>query len=192
MKTRIFTAKCEVCGKGLKDNRSIRCGPHVDKSYCKGRATWSKGKTWKLNETPEQKERRRLNSLGRRMSLEAREKIRLWHIENRGKQVKKDTGIELAIEAELTKRGLTFIKQHPLFGISIVDFFLPEYNLVIQCDGCYWHNCPSHYPQHNKNQSLKDATKDNALRNRGLTVYRFWEHEINESASNCLFKIGLP
>ena len=71
---------------------------------------------------------------------------------------------------------ITYIFQHPLEKIAIVDFYIPEFKLVIQCDGCYWHGCPIHYPRMATN---RDAIQDTKLTTLGYKVIRFWEHEIN-------------
>ena len=103
-----------------------------------------------------------------------------WHIEHPNKKFK-DTSIELKVEAELIRRGINFQKQVPLCKIAIVDFYLPEHRIVIQADGDYWHN--------RQGRKERDAMQDAVLTFNGLNVYRFWEHEINESVENCINKI---
>jgi very-short-patch-repair endonuclease len=59
-----------------------------------------------------------------------------------------------------------------------VDFFLPEYNLVVEADGVYWHRMDK--------QKQKDARKNAYLENSGHDVVRLpgdlirngfaWEH----------------
>jgi len=67
--------------------------------------------------------------------------------------------------------------------VAIVDFYLPEYRIVIECDGDYWHNLPG--------TREKDEMKDKVLIFNGFNVYRFWEHEINESVESCINKLLL-
>jgi len=121
-------------------------------------------------------------------SEESLKKNREWHIENPNK-VFKDTSIELLIEAELVGRGINFQKQVPLCKIARVDFYLPEYRVVIQADGCYWHNCPIHGRGDRKNCGERDAKQNAVLTFNGFNVYRFWEHEINESVEDCINRI---
>jgi G:T-mismatch repair DNA endonuclease (very short patch repair protein) len=52
----------------------------------------------------------------------------------------KDTKIELKVEKELKRRNINYQKQISLYPRAMVDFYLPEYRIVIQCDGDYWHN----------------------------------------------------
>mgnify|MGYP001575066446 CR=1 FL=1 len=125
-------------------------------------------------------------NLGRKYSEEKNRKNREWHINHPSRKFK-DTKIELAIEAELIKRGINYQKQVPLCKIAIVDFYLPEYRIVIQADGCFWHGCLIHAP-HSK-MKRNDKQQDVVLTFSGFNVYRFWEHEINESTKKCLNKI---
>lgn len=180
--------KCNVCKVELHDKRSETCKKHVDKSYCRNKPSPNKGMHWKLNLSEEQKKRRTEVGRARVMSPESRAKMRKWHIEHPFR-FKKDTGIELKVEKELQNLGVFYEKQTPLLGISCVDFYLPEYRIVIQCDGCYWHSCPTHYPKHNITKPEKDAKKDAILAFHGFKVYRFWEHEINSSVEDCIQRI---
>ena len=106
-------------------------------------------------------------------------------------RVFKDTKIELKVEEELKKRNIFYNKQVPLCNVSLVDFYLPCFKTVIQCDGCYWHNCPTHGKGEIKNCGKKDEEKDLVLISNGYKVYRFWEHEINKSVEECISRIKL-
>jgi len=85
----------------------------------------------------------------------------------------KRTSIELKIEKILESLGLEFVTQKTVDDFCFVDFFLPKYNIVIECDGDYWHN----YPFGTK----RDKERDKYLSRKEYTVLRFWEHEINNS-----------
>ena len=100
---------------------------------------------------------------------------------NNPSRVFKDTSIELKVEAELKRRNINYQKQVPLCKVAIVDFYLPEYRIVIQCDGDYWHNLP--------NVKERDEKQDRVLSFNGFNVYRFWEYEINKSAQECIDKL---
>ena len=62
-----------------------------------------------------------------------------------------------------------------------MDFLIPNKNLVIECDGDYWHNrlCVQE----------KDKIRDNTLTQNGYTVIRLWEHEINKELPKCFERI---
>ena len=119
-------------------------------------------------------------NLGRKQSPETIEKIRQWHIGNPNRKFK-NTSIELKVEAELIKRGINYQKQVPLCKIAVVDFYLPEYRIVIQADGDYWHKYPF--------GKERDKKQDAVLTFNGFNVYRFWECEINKSVENCINRI---
>lgn len=128
------------------------------------------------------------------LSLEKQEEIRKKEREikvNNPNRVFKDTGIELKMEAELKRRSISYQKQVPLCKIAIVDFYLPEYKILIQCDGCYYHGCPIHHPKYHQAQKERDKEQDKVLTLNGFRVYRFWEHKINEGVSECIDEIEL-
>lgn len=125
---------------------------------------------------------------GRIFSQETRRKNSERMIANPNK-IFKDTKIELKVEAELQKQNINYQKQVPLCKIAIVDFYLPDHNSVIQCDGCYWHNCPIHNLKPLAGRTEKDRNKDLILYSNGFKVFRFWEHEINKSTEECINRI---
>jgi len=118
----------------------------------------------------------------KKVSEETKSKLREYSVNNPNRKFK-DTGIELRVEAELQRRKINYQKQVPLCKVAIVDFYLPEYRIVIQCDGDYWHN--------RKGSKERDLGQDSVLTFNGFNVYRFWEHEINESVENCINSIKL-
>lgn len=135
-------------------------------------------------------------------SEKSKEKMRLAYTEERRIKAReqrinnpthifKDTSIEIKIEIELQKRGINYQKQVSLCNIANVDFFLPDYKIIIQADGCYWHNCPIHFPKNIIKRTEKDTRQDTGLKENGFNVYRFWEHEINESVEECINRIVL-
>lgn len=211
---------CEFCKKEYKSKGKIRnesgkyCSKLCMAEVQKTKSTWNKGislgaqhkeklskshigqKSWnkgtkgvmKANKTSFKKGDK--TNLGRIVSKEARKKMSISKIE---KPVLffKDTKIELKIEKELIKRGINYQKQVPLCKIARVDFYLPEYRIVIQADGCYWHNCPIHGKDRFTKSVEKDIKQDNVLTFNGFNVYRFWEHQINESVEECINSLNL-
>lgn len=97
-----------------------------------------------------------------------------------GKQKTKDTSIELAIEGELKRQGIPYLKQVPIEGIALVDFLLPN-KIIVQCDGNYWHNRPG--------KKDKDNNQDFLLTFKGYKIFRFTETEIKRSARKCIAQI---
>jgi DNA mismatch endonuclease, patch repair protein len=79
------------------------------------------------------------------------------------------------------------------------DFFFPEELLAVFLDGCYWHACPrcGHVPSVNRpfwsaklqrNQE-RDREKERKLEESGYRFIRFWEHELQEAAGDCLDRL---
>lgn len=88
------------------------------------------------------------------------------------------TSIEIAMASELTKRGIEYVEQYNLGDKFRLDFLLPEYGIVIECDGDYWHNLPE--------VKRRDIRKNAYIKACGHSLYRFWESEINESVEACV------
>ena len=109
---------------------------------------------------------------------------------NNPNRIFKNTSIELKVEKELKNRKINYQKQVGLCNIAIVDFYLPEHNIVIEADGCYWHGCPIHFPNNLKGKE-KDKLKTETLIANGYQVYRFWECEINASPKMCIDRLNL-
>jgi len=95
---------------------------------------------------------------------------------NRAKQVlpKRDTKIEVKIQNFLKTLGIEFFT-HQYMDIKhnyLCDILIPSMNLVIECDGTYWHK----YPIGND----LDYIRTKELIEKGFKVLRLWEFEINE------------
>jgi len=125
---------------------------------------------------------------GHKLSKEIKKKMSESHIRNPNRNFR-ETKIELKIEAGLQIQGFIYEKQVPLCKTAIVDFYLPEHKIVIECDGCYYHSCPIHFPKNYREIRVRDINKDKVLKANGFKIYRFWEHEINESVEKCIGKL---
>lgn len=159
----------------------IQSGRKLSKEHKKKLSIAHKGKM----PTEEAKLKNRLSHLGVKKSMETRKKMSEYRI-NHPNKVFRDTSIELAIQDELANRKILFIKQYSIPSVAIVDFYLPEFNIAIQCDGCYWHNCLEHYPNNRIEQRGKDVTQNAKMLARGIKVFRFWEHDIKISPKDCV------
>jgi very-short-patch-repair endonuclease len=92
-----------------------------------------------------------------------------------------ETEIERKMRAELKRRELQFEEQKWLKGLpprTTVDFYLPNYKIVIYCDGDYWHNL--------EGRPERDNVLTQKLKDNGYVVFRFTEHAINDNVSNCV------
>lgn len=126
--------------------------------------------------------------IGLSPSAEARKKIgakhkELWaktSIEERHrrthagrKAVCSPSGLEKIVHQHLRKAGVKFQPQKA-FRPYFVDIFIPKLNLVVECDGTYWHNRPGAWEQ--------DRKRDRYLISRyGVRVVRVPEKSIREN-----------
>ena len=92
-----------------------------------------------------------------------------------------DTSIERIIQNGLKTIGIKFRKHVSLLNLYQVDLLLKP-NLIVECDGDYWHNYPEGLE--------KDRVRDRRLKKAGFKVLRFWEHEIKYNSQNCISKIN--
>lgn len=109
---------------------------------------------------------------GRKHSKETIEKCR----EARAKQILpiKDTSIEIKLQNFLKQLNIEFFTHqymHIEHGYQC-DIFIPNKNLVIECDGNYWHS----YPTGNE----IDHIRTSELLAKGFKVLRLWEVEIKK------------
>lgn len=88
------------------------------------------------------------------------------------------TSIELKMMDELDRHEIKYIEQYNLGDKFSLDFLLPEYNIVIECDGDYWHNLPY--------VLTRDKRKNAYIKACGFPLFRFWEHEINADVEACV------
>lgn len=68
------------------------------------------------------------------------------------------------------------------------DFIFPKRKIAVFVDGCFWHGCPKHGTKPKTRASFwlakitgnkaRDRRVNRALRGRGWTVIRVWEHEL--------------
>lgn len=163
--------------------------------YWKGKVTWNKGK--KLGPRPNEiKEKIRRNSkgnknalgnrsrLGKNQSNEAKEKQRqkaLEHIKNNPGPYK-DTKPELKMKVILTSLNIPFEHQVRVEGINhLFDFRIEGTNVLIECDGDYWH--------HRLGQRKKDYRINRLAKRKGYRVIRFWEKEIMKNEDKVIDKL---
>jgi len=93
-----------------------------------------------------------------------------------------DTSIEKTIENILKKEKIKYEKQRYFIEAkTIPDFYLPEYNAVIYCDGNYWHS--------NIKRKNIDNWQNKKLILNGYKVFRFTETEIKNSPKDCIKKL---
>jgi len=92
----------------------------------------------------------------------------------------RDTSIEVKMQNILIEKDIIFEKHKPIFGQP--DIFIKP-NICIFCDGDYWHNLDR--------GKKRDKIVNKVLKEKGYTILRFWEHQINNNINDCIREIIL-
>lgn len=103
-------------------------------------------------------------------------------------QNRKPTRIENKIDAYLKSLSLNF-KQNKRLNGFLVDFYIYDFNVVIECDGDYWHANPIKFKDKVLSDiQLKNIDRDNRknimLNENSIKYLRFWEFDIHNNFDN--------
>lgn len=112
----------------------------------------------------------------------------------------KNTKAEIAFRKLLWKNDIRGYRLHShLFGKP--DIYFSKRCVAVFIDGCFWHKCPICFVKPKSkndywdNKIEKNIDRDievtRELRNRGIIVLRFWEHEIKNSINKCITKVKM-
>lgn len=106
-----------------------------------------------------------------------------------------DTKPELALRSSLHRAGFRFRKDYrlDLGGVRVrPDLVFTRRRVAVFVDGCFWHVCPVHGRQPERNDWYwtpklrrnveRDRAADQALTSAGWRVLRVWEHTSIEEA----------
>jgi len=104
----------------------------------------------------------------------------------------KETKPEIEAEAILQKYNLNYKKQKALKynnRYRLYDFYLPDYNILLEIDGTYWHS-KGIKDKDIKNQRLKDCRINDQLKNKlaqdnGYSLIRIWSDEMFKLEDYC-------
>jgi len=107
-------------------------------------------KTWN---TPEMKEQARLRRLKQKFP-------------------KRETSIERKTKEWLDRKGINYIQQFNLGDKFLCDFYIPALNLIVECDGTYWHS--------REDMKKRDKAKDAYAKKCGFNIIRLSEEQINQ------------
>ena len=104
-----------------------------------------------------------------------------------GRMPKSYTSIEIAIEKILKDNNIPYIHQYRL-GKFVFDFKIKD-NILIECDGDYWHSNPLFYNNNNTNDRQKLIQKRDLLKNQiakenHYILLRFWENDIKNNLNS--------
>ena len=177
-RTKEFCEKIRKANKGkiLSEETKKKLRKNALKQFKNGISEETKKKlrknALKMWKNPEFRKKLEKSLKGHIMPKEAIEKIK----QARAKQIlpTKDTSIEVKIQNFLKILGIEFFT-HQHIKISHAyqcDILIPCMNLVIECDGDYWHKYPVGLDI--------DHIRTSELIKKGFKVLRLWEFEIKE------------
>lgn len=116
-----------------------------------------------------------------------------WEILNDILQTK-STSIENKIEKILKQNNIDYVRK---YRVSIndsykeYDFYLPQLNLLIECDGDFWHTNPKIFNEPiyevQKINKENDLIKTKLAKNKKFKLVRYWESFINTNEFEKLF-----
>jgi very-short-patch-repair endonuclease len=127
---------------------------------------------------------------------EATKRLEAWSRKNKLPTSSRDTKPELLFESYLASLSITFEKQFRTCGY-ICDFYLPDYHVVVEIDGDYWHANPSKFSAqdlvgHKKVTAeliwQSDAKKTKTLESRGYCVIRYWASDLKHATIQSIFE----
>lgn len=87
----------------------------------------------------------------------------------------------------LDKLGVEYVYQFEAKDIGrFFDFYIPSANLIIECDGDYWHGNPDKYSEdelrgHQKRARRVDEHKTKWALLHGIPILRIWESDIRKN-----------
>jgi very-short-patch-repair endonuclease len=130
--------------------------------------------------------------IGRVQSKETREKMsktakQKWETGDIGKKKHYTSKLEKTFANIL---DLLNIKYQQFFYAKDIkafyDFYLPDYNVIIEVDGDFWHcnpNSKHNIPKYKTQQQniIKDQIKTQWTIDNGYKLLRFWENDINNN-----------
>lgn len=161
----------------------------------KGKPSGAKGKHWKLSdetkrrmsETAKKQMRERgkwnwgLHNKGEKRNCginhkpkfhteETKNKIRIARLKQILPTI--DTSIERKFKEWLESKKINYIHSFNLGNRFQCDFYLPSMNLIVECDGTYWHN--------REDMKKRDKAKDAYAKKCGFNLIRLSEEQINQ------------
>lgn len=103
-------------------------------------------------------------------------------------KVRKVTKPQKIFTALCIKHKIAYQRQYYLRG-KFYDFYLPQYDVLVEVDGIYWHGKGLKHAQRTLMQQknyINDIYKDTLAKIKKIKLYRFWQGEISDS---CIRKI---
>ena len=102
-----------------------------------------------------------------------------------------NTAPERQVKAILERLDIKYQQQFPLRR-KFYDFYLPDYNVLLEVDGVYWHGKNLTFEEKSpvqKRSHRNDEYKDALAKIYGFTLLRIWEGECTIRNIKRLLKI---
>jgi len=157
-----------------------------------GKDAWNKGETKYTNDIIMKSSKNM--SISRKkywinLSKKEQDKI-IGNLSLYANMAKKDTKIEIIIKKALEDMNINFIKNYRE-NRYIFDFYIKDYNCIIECQGDYWHGNPIIY----KKEKLSETQINNINRDKRKILYIkektynsifMWENYIHKNKENMI------
>lgn len=114
--------------------------------------------------------------------LNLKEMLRLNGAKSMLSQNRKRPKTELEVQKFLYSKGIEF-QDNYIIKYYEYDFFVPQYNILIEVQGDYWHANPEIYSEkklllHQKEKRIRDIQKRTFAENMGFQLIEIWEKDI--------------
>jgi len=131
----------------------------------------------------EEREKRGLILKGKKRNKDTKEKMSKARIEYMATHQAKfsNTDIEILVEKMLIENKIAFLKQVPIKGIALVDFYLPQSKTIIECDGDYWHSKPEVQEKDEKKNKLFTDFGYRVIRLKGSVIKSMKLEDFNKA-----------
>lgn len=159
-----------------------------DKNGMFGKDPWNKGETKYTNSSLLEagvKQSKFRKKYWKSLSDEQKNKI-IGDLSLAANKARKDTKIEIIVKETLDKLNISYIKNFRC-DRYIFDFYLLDYNFVIECQGDYWHGNKEYFKVLNKIQLKnieRDKNKIEYLEKNNIKSLYLWENEIYRFRTN--------
>ena len=111
----------------------------------------------------------------------------------------KDTSLEIRVRSELHSRGLRF-RKHVRHLPGKPDIVFSKARVIIFVDGDFWHGyrlpawkhtLPEFWKKKILSNRERDTKNHRRLRDKGWTVIRLWQHQVERDFEGCIDRIVL-
>ena len=128
---------------------------------------------------------------------EAEIKMKEWKSKNKLPSLSFGTKIENTLEVIFKDLNISYTTQYKGISKYYCDFYLPDYHVIVEADGDYWHANPKDFCADDEIGSKKmkartiwklDEEKSNRIRSEGYGLIRYWESDIKNITKEKVFE----